>query len=65
MGTKQVRCPTCNKFGSRSLGGYCKVCQPKEKSDKHINQEMYFGYGFHKGSFIKDDYGYKKYGYQR
>jgi len=68
MGTSRVRCPTCNRFGSKSLGGYCKSCKPEGKPQefvKHIKQDMYFGYTFHKGPFISDSFGYKRFGYER
>jgi len=64
MGNTRARCPVCNRFGSKSLGGYCKVHKP-EGIAKHIKQDMYYGYAFHKGPFISDSYGYKKYGYER
>jgi len=62
---KQVRCPICNKFGSRKLGGYCKEHKPDYTETEYIKKEMYYGYKFHEGPFISDEYGYKKYGYQR
>lgn len=29
-GGNPTRCPGCGRFGSESLGGYCKTCAPKE-----------------------------------
>ena len=67
MGDTRTRCPVCNRFGSKSLGGYCKTCKPEGPKGvvKHIKQDMYYGYQFHKGPFISDSYGYKRYGYER
>jgi len=67
MGNTRTRCPVCNRFGSDALGGYCKAHKPEEPKGivKHIKQDMYFGHKFHKGPFISDSYGYKRYGYER
>ena len=67
MGITRVRCPVCNRFGSNSLGGYCREHKPEESKEivKHIKQDMYYGYAFNKGQFISDSYGYKKFGYER
>lgn len=67
MGNTQVRCPVCNRFGRKSLGGYCKAHVPDKPKGvvKHIKQDMYYGYEFRTTPFISDSYGYKKYGYER
>ncbi len=66
-----VRCPTCHKFGSKSLGGYCKVCVPKEEPKveqkqgmaRHLTEAYKPNYGTHQGGFFKDSYGIMNEGY--
>ena len=68
-----VRCPTCHKFGSKSLGGYCKVCVPDEEKQappvpekgmgRHLTEEYKPNYGTHQGAFFKDSYGIVNEGY--
>ena len=58
MGTSQPRCPTCHKFGTLALGGYCKVCVPTDKDRDHINRDEYKpNYGTRQGSFFPETYG--------
>ena len=71
------RCPGCNKFGSSSLGGFCRSCAPAEKKEVKPSDENDPGYvvrdhykssyGFQRSdSFLSDEYGIRKstYGYQ-
>ncbi len=57
-----THCPTCKRFGSPSLGGYCKAHYPGVKKDDPEEYEGYIGasprlhgYGVMRDHFNKTD----------
>jgi hypothetical protein len=64
MGTSE-RCPVCNRWGSRKLGGYCKNCHPNANDgDKHAFADFCNTHddgAFFPGEFgvLKDKFGYE------
>ena len=63
--SEQPRCPhpACIGFGRKDLGGYCTRHNPNRE---YIVKDGYYGYGFHQGKFVPDEYGIMKdkYGYE-
>jgi len=62
------RCPICNRYGSSSLGDYCKDCHAKRYSDddeKHAFADFcddHIDGVFFPGEFgvLKDKFGYEE-----
>ena len=53
-----IRCPTCNRFGSIALGGYCSACVPKDhwKDVPHLGDNQLKSNTYWKGPFIPKSY---------
>jgi len=56
MGDKgnRVRCPMCNRFGSKELQGYCKQCYPLKPKEKPI--ELCSKCGLQPATRVNDEY---------
>jgi hypothetical protein len=52
-----VRCPRCNKFGKADLGGYCKPCKDKKKSNYIMRDLVKANNGIKTGEAWPGSYG--------
>jgi len=45
--TERIRCPRCNRYGNKDLGGYCQSCKTKRRKANYVGRGMMkAGYGF-------------------
>ena len=49
-----TRCPICNRFGNKDLGGYCKACYPKRPKEEPI--ELCTRCGLRQATRVNDEY---------
>ena len=58
---ERTRCPTCKRFGSSKLDGYCKSCYPGETKDDNVDTKHILE-DFHEKAEIMGEFFSNKFG---